>query len=178
LMKWIPSLALVFLLVWPTAAFASLININTADTVMLVTLKGIGEVKAQAIVHYRENRGPFRKTEDIMRVKGIGAVTFANIKDFITVGEVAPLPEPPKPAQPKPVTAKAPATLPQTNAAAVTQTDLSADVPYTAPESAPLWWYLAGLAALVGLGISGVWYARLSVPKAETKPTPQEFEIE
>lgn len=62
------------------------VNINTADKVALMTLTGIGEVKAQAIIDYRTEYGPFATKEDILKVSGIGPATFENIKDRITVG--------------------------------------------------------------------------------------------
>lgn len=61
----------------------SKININTADLALLMTLNGIGEVKAQAIIDYRETHGPFKTIEEIMKVKGIGLKTFEKIKDYI-----------------------------------------------------------------------------------------------
>ena len=64
-----------------------LININTAGPVELETLNGIGPSKAQAIIDYRTQNGPFRNIEDINNVSGIGDVTFSKIKDFITIGE-------------------------------------------------------------------------------------------
>ncbi len=63
-----------------------LININTADKAALETLSGIGPSKAQAIITYRTQNGPFAKIEDIMNVSGIGTATFNNIKNYITVG--------------------------------------------------------------------------------------------
>ncbi|MEK7227334.1 MAG: helix-hairpin-helix domain-containing protein [Patescibacteria group bacterium] len=65
----------------------TLININTAAVTELKTLNGIGDVKAQAIIDYRNANGPFAKIEDINNVSGIGDATFSNIKDYITVGE-------------------------------------------------------------------------------------------
>jgi len=61
------------------------ININTADAKELATLKGIGEKKAQAIVDFRSENGPFKKVEDIMLVKGIGQKLFTTIQDQIAV---------------------------------------------------------------------------------------------
>ncbi|KKW36355.1 MAG: uptake protein [Candidatus Adlerbacteria bacterium GW2011_GWA2_54_12] len=65
------------------------VNINTADKAVLMTLTGIGEVKAQAIIDYRNANGPFSKIEDIMNVSGIGTATFNNIKDHITVESIS-----------------------------------------------------------------------------------------
>lgn len=62
------------------------ININTADEAQLTTLTGIGATRAQAIIAYREENGPFVAIEDIMNVQGIKEGTFAKIKDEIVVG--------------------------------------------------------------------------------------------
>jgi competence protein ComEA len=60
------------------------ININTASKEELDRLFDIGDVKAQAIIDYR-NEKKFEKIEDIMQVKGIKEGIFAKIKDNITV---------------------------------------------------------------------------------------------
>lgn len=62
------------------------INVNTADAELLDTLPGIGPVKAAAIIAYREEHGPFRYPEELIRVKGIGEGTLSKIMDLITVG--------------------------------------------------------------------------------------------
>ena len=62
------------------------ININTADEAQLTTLTGIGATRAQAIISYRQENGPFAVIEDIMNVQGIKEGTFAKIKDEIVVG--------------------------------------------------------------------------------------------
>lgn len=56
------------------------ININTADLATLQSLNGIGEVKAKAIIAYREKYGAFKNAEALMQVPGIGAATLDNIK--------------------------------------------------------------------------------------------------
>lgn len=61
-------------------------NINTASAEELQNLTGIGEVKAQRIVTYRENNGPFERVEDLLNVEGIGPATLDAIRDFVTVG--------------------------------------------------------------------------------------------
>ena len=62
----------------------TLININTATKEELMTLSGIGETKALAIISYRE-KTPFTSIEDIKNVSGIGDSTYNEIKDYITV---------------------------------------------------------------------------------------------
>lgn len=62
-----------------------LVNINTADKVQLMTLSGIGETRAEAIISYRETNGNFQQIEDIMKVSGIKEGAFEKIKDRITV---------------------------------------------------------------------------------------------
>lgn len=64
---------------------ADLVNINTADSAQLMTLSGIGQTRADAIIAYRESNGKFRKIEDIMKVSGIKEGAFNKIKDQITV---------------------------------------------------------------------------------------------
>jgi competence protein ComEA len=68
-----------------STAVSALININSANLTALQTLSGIGPVKAQAIIDYRVQQGPFAKIEDIKKVSGIGPATFDKIKDHITV---------------------------------------------------------------------------------------------
>lgn len=63
------------------------ININTASAAELQNLPRIGPKVAQRIVDYRTQNGPFKKIEDIMKVRGIGEKVFDQIKDLITVGE-------------------------------------------------------------------------------------------
>ncbi|MGQ9800336.1 MAG: ComEA family DNA-binding protein [Candidatus Saccharicenans sp.] len=63
------------------------INLNTATVAELQTLPRIGPKVAQRIVDYRTQNGPFKKVEDIMKVRGIGEKVFNQIKDLITVGE-------------------------------------------------------------------------------------------
>lgn len=61
------------------------ININTATAEELDTLPNIGPVKAEAIIQYREEQGPFYTIEQIQEVDGIGEKTFEKIKDMITI---------------------------------------------------------------------------------------------
>lgn len=68
-----------------SGTIAGRVNINTADSVTLQTIPGIGPSKAERIIEYRNTQGRFKKTEDIKNVTGIGDKTYENIKDYITV---------------------------------------------------------------------------------------------
>ena len=68
-----------------TALENGLVNLNTADVAALMTLPGIGESRAKAIISYREQHGAFTKIEDIMKISGIKQAAFSKIKDKITV---------------------------------------------------------------------------------------------
>ncbi len=61
------------------------ININLATAEELDSLSGIGPTKAQAIVDYRNQNGPFRTVDDLLNVPGIGPKTLETIRDQITV---------------------------------------------------------------------------------------------
>lgn len=61
------------------------VNLNQADKNLLMTLPGIGEVKAEAILRYREEKGGFRSIEEIQQISGIKSKAFEKIKDRITV---------------------------------------------------------------------------------------------
>ncbi|MDF2821468.1 MAG: comEA [Clostridiales bacterium] len=65
----------------------SIININTATSEELQTLKGIGPSKAQAIIDYRNSKGNFNDITEIVNVSGIGDKTFERIKEYITSGK-------------------------------------------------------------------------------------------
>ena len=61
------------------------IDLNTADETELMLLPNIGEVRAAAIVAYREEHGPFTYVEDLLQVKGIGEGILEDIMDYVTV---------------------------------------------------------------------------------------------
>lgn len=64
---------------------SSIININTANLDELMSLNGIGESKAKAIIEYRNTNGNFKTTDEIINVKGIGSSVYEKIKNNITV---------------------------------------------------------------------------------------------
>lgn len=61
------------------------VNINTASTEELTSLKGIGQTRAESIVAYRQEHGAFAAVEDLKAVSGIGDATYQKIADAITV---------------------------------------------------------------------------------------------
>lgn len=75
-----------FLLAQAALVSAQPVNINTADANTLASaIKGIGLVKAEAIIEYREKNGPFKSVDDLAGVKGIGYQTVDRIRESITV---------------------------------------------------------------------------------------------
>ena len=59
-------------------------NINTATLEELQTIKGIGKKKAESILQYRKEHGPFRTKEDLLQVKGIGKKALEAIESQVT----------------------------------------------------------------------------------------------
>jgi len=62
----------------------TLININTATLEELKSIPGIGEVRAKAIINYRETKGKFKQIQDIQNVDGIGSKLYEEIKIYLT----------------------------------------------------------------------------------------------
>lgn len=62
------------------------VNVNTAGIDELITLNGIGEKKAQAIIDYRSENGPFVSLGELCEVSGIGEEIIVNNSGRITVG--------------------------------------------------------------------------------------------
>jgi competence protein ComEA len=69
-----------------STAVAAAVNLNTATKDDLVALPGIGPAKAQAILDYRNQHGPFRSVDEVRKVKGIGEKLFTQIKPELTLG--------------------------------------------------------------------------------------------
>lgn len=61
------------------------VNLNLATKEQLMTLRGIGEARAEDIIRYRTEHGKFEKIEDIMQISGIKESAFEKIKEDITV---------------------------------------------------------------------------------------------
>ena len=61
-----------------------LIDLNTADAETLALLPGIGQTRAQAVIAYREENGPFDEPSQVTEVYGIGPAIFAGIEPYVT----------------------------------------------------------------------------------------------
>ena len=121
-------LALLLFCAWSLALAA--VNINTATKEELDALPGIGPVKAQAIIDYRNANGPFKTPEDIMKVKGIKEGEFSKIRGQIAVSGRTSLPAgttAPAAAQPRATPPTPPAAAPATPASPPSTSSTSAD---------------------------------------------------
>lgn len=71
--------------------WAAPVNINTADAATLAAgIKGVGDKKAQAIIQYRKDHGPFKSVDELANVPGIGEKMVENNRSNITVGKGNP----------------------------------------------------------------------------------------
>jgi competence protein ComEA len=69
----------------PVPTATGVVNINTADTAQLELLPRVGVKAAQRIADYRKEHGNFRKTTDLMQVKGFGEKSFQRLSAYVTV---------------------------------------------------------------------------------------------
>ena len=67
---------------------ASQVNVNTATEEQLQAVPGVGKVLAKRIVEFRKEHGPFRRLEDIMKVRGIGEKPFQKLRPYLSVDKV------------------------------------------------------------------------------------------
>jgi competence protein ComEA len=65
------------------------VNLNSATSVQLEALPGVGAKAAQRIIEYRQKNGAFKKIEELMNVKGFGEKSFLKLKPYLTVGATA-----------------------------------------------------------------------------------------
>ena len=68
------------------------LNINTATSAQLQLLNGIGPTKADAIIRYRNQHGPFKTLSALENVDGIGPKTVEKIRAQLTTGNTPPRP--------------------------------------------------------------------------------------
>ena len=69
----------------PKKTEVALISINTGSYDQLITLKGVGDKTAQAIIDHRRDHGLFQTLDELMNVKGIGPKKYADILPYITL---------------------------------------------------------------------------------------------
>lgn len=69
----------------PAASALLQLNLNAAAEADLVRLPGIGPVMAKRIVEYRQAHGPFKRLDDLRKIKGIGAKTYAKLAPLLVV---------------------------------------------------------------------------------------------
>ena len=63
------------------------VDLNSAGVEELTSLPGIGDSIAKRIVEFRKEHGPFRRVEDLMKVKGIGERSLEKIRPHVSVGK-------------------------------------------------------------------------------------------
>lgn len=93
--------ALLSVLLFAATAFAGL-DLNTATKEQLDTLPGIGPVKAEAIIKYRAEKGPFTSVEQLKEVNGIGEKILQSIKSEVVISPPPPAAEEKKAAEAAP----------------------------------------------------------------------------
>ena len=88
-MKSIRALLFNLLLLFPLIALCSeAININKADKETLMNaIKGVGEKKAEAIIVYRQENGPFKSIDDLLNIKGITQKMVDKHREMLTISE-------------------------------------------------------------------------------------------
>lgn len=63
----------------------SLVNLNTADSLGLQQLPGVGPAKAQAILTFREENGPFSSVDDLLQISGFGEKTVEKLRGMVSL---------------------------------------------------------------------------------------------
>ena len=66
-------------------ALTGVVNVNTASAEELSLLPGVGPARARAIIELRQQRGGFKRVEDLLEVKGIGESSLAKLKPYLAV---------------------------------------------------------------------------------------------
>lgn len=67
-------------------ATVPIVDLNKAGIGELTTVPGIGDVMAQRIVDWRKENGPFKRLEDLMKVKGVGEKKLAQLRPYLKIG--------------------------------------------------------------------------------------------
>ena len=67
------------------SALSGVVNVNTASAEELSLLPGVGPSRARAIIELRQQRGGFKRVEDLLEVKGIGEAALARLRPHLTL---------------------------------------------------------------------------------------------
>ena len=88
-MEFFKKIVLICMIALPCYLLAAdTVNINTADKQTLMTeIKGVGEKRAEAIISWREQHGPFKSVDELANVSGVGQSIVDMNRDVMTVGE-------------------------------------------------------------------------------------------
>ena len=78
----------------PSRQYEFRIDANSATWVEWGQIQGIGDGLARRIVADREQNGPFRSVDDLVRVKGIGPKTLEHLRPWVRVAEESAPTEP------------------------------------------------------------------------------------
>jgi competence protein ComEA len=127
-------LFLAFVMLLASSFALAAVNLNTATKEELDALPGIGPVKAQAIIDYRNANGPFKSPQDVMKVRGIKEGEYGKIRDQISVSGATTLP--PLAAKPETAHAATPSRAATTHAATTAPASSSAAAAPAATSSA------------------------------------------
>lgn len=85
-MELIKRCVLALLLTIPVILYAGgAVNINSADKETLMTIKGLGERRAEAIIQYRKENGPFTNIDQLAEIRGIGQSLIDSNRDSLVV---------------------------------------------------------------------------------------------
>jgi competence protein ComEA len=87
---WLRALVLALPLALAAVPFAAsaldgVVNLNTASAEDLSLLPGVGPARARAIIELRQQRGGFKRVEDLLEVKGIGESSLAKLKPYLAI---------------------------------------------------------------------------------------------
>ena len=85
-MELLKKCILVLFLSLPVVLYAGdAVNINTASKETLMSIKGVGEQRAEAIIQYRKKNGPFTNIDQLADIRGIGQSLIDANRDTLVV---------------------------------------------------------------------------------------------
>ena len=67
------------------SALSGVVNVNTASAEELSLLPGVGPARAKKIIELRQQRGGFKRVEDLLEVKGIGEASLAKLRPYVAL---------------------------------------------------------------------------------------------